>query len=358
MKLGKSPVVALAVLMISILPTAVALASGGMASDNFRIPWSVLGSGGCEMTSSSFKLQGTLSQVFIGLGQSDTHTISAGYWAGVVPLPDLSVQKGVSPPSVEPGGCITYTIVISNSGAALAQGAVLSDTLPTEVTCAGPVQLDPPGAGTTGVPPILVHDATIAAGASITITFPVTINTGLAAGALITNTAAVSCSQVPAPDEDAVPITVANARPTLGTVDPSSGSGPTGVTTYFTTTWQDANGWEDLKHCYFHIGDSPSIVGNVTLLYNAVKNKMWLRSDDGGTWTGGHAPGSSNTLENSQAIVHCDWSSADGWEDTLAVRWGIEFKPAYTGSKKTGLKCKDRSQAKAKGKWKGTWSFE
>jgi hypothetical protein len=144
-----------------------------------------------------------------------------------------------------------------------------------------------------------------------------------------------------------------NQPPELGTVTPSSGSVPAGVTTYFTTTWKDANGWEDLKHCYFHIGDSASIVGSVTLLYNAAKSKLWLRSDDGTAWTGGFAPGSANTLENGQAIVHCSQTTAQGSGDTLSVAWAIEFKPGFEGGKKLGLKCKDRSKAKAKGKWKG-----
>jgi uncharacterized repeat protein (TIGR01451 family) len=271
--------------------------------------------------------------------------------------PDLSIAKQADLSTAQPGQRITYTIVISNSGGS-ATGAVVSDTLPGDLSLAGPVTLDPPDAGTVGAPPALVYDATIAADGAITVTFPVTVNTGLAVGTVITNTAAVTSSGVTTPEEASVAITVANARPKLGTVDPAGGSGPTEVTTYFTTTWKDTNGWEDLKQCYFHIGDSPSIVGNVTLLYNAAKEKLWLRSDDGTAWTGGFAPGTANLLENSQALVHCDPTTVLGAGDTLSVTWAIEFKPGYTGAKKTGLKCKDRSKAKAKGKWKGTWTVE
>jgi hypothetical protein len=152
--------------------------------------------------------------------------------------------------------------------------------------------------------------------------------------------------------------TGANHVPTLGTVDPSSGSGPVGVTTYFTTTWNDADGWGDLKHCYFHIGSSPSLVNNVTLLYNAAKHKLWIRSDDGMMWLGGFAPGSANVLDNGQAKVYCSLTTAQGSGDTLSVTWAIEFKPGYEGTKKLGLKCKDRQKAKAKGAWKGTWTIE
>jgi hypothetical protein len=148
-----------------------------------------------------------------------------------------------------------------------------------------------------------------------------------------------------------------NKKPALGTVDPSSGSGPTGVTTYFTTTWLDPNGWADLKQCWFHIGESASVSGTVTLMYNQVKDRLWLLDDTGSLWTGGHAPGSANTLENSQAYVYCDLTTTQGSGDTLSVTWAVEFKPGYEGNKRTGLKCKDRDKARAKGTWKGTWTI-
>jgi hypothetical protein len=149
-----------------------------------------------------------------------------------------------------------------------------------------------------------------------------------------------------------------NHPPEVGTITPSTGSGPAAVTTYFTTTWTDADGWQDLKHGYLHIGASPSISDSVTLLYNASKDKLWIRSDDGSTWLGGFAPGSANTLENSQARVYCVLTTKQGVGDTLQVKWAIEFKPAYTGAKKTGLKCRDLQKAKAKGEWIGTWTID
>jgi sugar lactone lactonase YvrE len=189
---------------------------------------------------------------------------------------------------------------------------------------------------------------------AITVTFDAT---GLSGGTYTADLLIASND----PDENplTIPVTLSvNHAPQVGTVTPSSGSGPAGATTTFTTTWMDADGWQDLKQCYFHIGDSPAIVGNVTLMYNAVKSKLWLRSDDGSAWTGGFAPESANVLENSQAIVHCSQTTAEGSGDTLSVTWAIEFKPGYSGAKKTGLKCKDIHKARAKGKWKGTWTVE
>jgi hypothetical protein len=150
---------------------------------------------------------------------------------------------------------------------------------------------------------------------------------------------------------------VANHLPTLGAITPSSGSGPAGVTTYFNTTWRDPDGWQDLKRCYFHIGASSSLAGNVTLLYDVQDNKLWMRSDDGTMWLGGYAPWSENTIENRQAKVYCALTRDEGSGGTLSVRWAIKFKPDFRGVKKTGLKCTDIQSARAKGAWMGTWNI-
>jgi predicted nucleotidyltransferase len=147
------------------------------------------------------------------------------------------------------------------------------------------------------------------------------------------------------------------SAPELGTVTPSSGSGPAGVTRYFNTTWRDPDGWQDLKRCYFHIGASPSPAGNVTLMYDVQDNKLWMRSDDGTTWLGGYAPWSNNTIEHRQAKVYCALTRDEGSGDTLSVRWAIKFKADFRGVKKTGLKCTDLYGVRAKGAWMGTWNI-
>ena len=58
------------------------LAAGGASaqtSANYALNWSVVGSGGCEMTSASYTMQSTVGQTAIGpLG--DAYPIEAGYW--------------------------------------------------------------------------------------------------------------------------------------------------------------------------------------------------------------------------------------------------------------------------------------
>ena len=127
----------------------------------------------------------------------------------------LTLAKTASSDTVIPGQTLTYTLVISNGGATNVTNALVSDTLPVGLSLAGPTVIDPPGAGTPGTPPTLVSDLTISAGQRITVTFPVTVDTGVASGTVITNTAAVTSTEVTTPLMNSVEITVRYYRTQL-----------------------------------------------------------------------------------------------------------------------------------------------
>jgi uncharacterized repeat protein (TIGR01451 family) len=124
-------------------------------------------------------------------------------------FPNLSLTKAVDDNIPEPGQRITYTLIVSNSGVGNATNALISDTLPTGLTFAGPVTLDPPSAAMIGPPPTLVSGLTIPSGQSVTVTFPVTVSLGLSSGTIITNTAAVTSVEVSTPVTGGVVITIA-----------------------------------------------------------------------------------------------------------------------------------------------------
>lgn len=134
---------------------------------------------------------------------------------------DLRLVKTVNNLTPISGERITYTLVVSNAGNLNATNALITDPLPASFTYAGPVSLDPPGAGSPGSPPNLVTDLTIASAQRITVTFPVTVNTNLNPGDLITNTATIT-----SPIEDVNP---ANNTGMVGmsVIDPT---GPTNST--------------------------------------------------------------------------------------------------------------------------------
>ena len=90
---------------------------------------------------------------------------------------------------------------------------MISDTLPTELNYLGPLTLLPAGA-TLPEPtlPTLVDDLTIASSETISLTFQVCFEPGLAAGTQINNTAAVVCNELSAPIADSVALTIAETN--------------------------------------------------------------------------------------------------------------------------------------------------
>ena len=110
---------------------------------------------------------------------------------------DVSVTKTDTPNPVVPGGNITYTITVSNTGSSDAQAVLLSDLVPTDTTFVSLAQnsgaaftLSSPAVGGTGTASASI--ATLAAGASATFTLVVAVDAGVLDGTTISNTATVA----------------------------------------------------------------------------------------------------------------------------------------------------------------------
>ncbi len=56
------------------------------------------------------------------------------FWATGVFAQDTVITKDVAPESAVPGQTITYTLVFSNAGGALATGVFITDSIPISVT--------------------------------------------------------------------------------------------------------------------------------------------------------------------------------------------------------------------------------
>lgn len=132
-----------------------------------------------------------------------------------VGAPVLVLSKTVNDLTPVVGDRITYTILVANTGTADATTAQLTDTLPSGVTFAGPVILDPGQstatlAITAGDLPDLATGLTITAGEQITLTLPVTVDATLNDGAELTNTAAITSTELTTAVSDTATITIVN----------------------------------------------------------------------------------------------------------------------------------------------------
>jgi uncharacterized repeat protein (TIGR01451 family) len=103
------------------------------------------------------------------------------------------VTKEVDEDNPEPGDYITFTITVENTGLVGASSGTLSDTLPTGMSLAGLVELDPPTAGTLGPLPEVVTGVKLPPDTSMVVTIPVLIDGDIALGT-VTNTASFTHS--------------------------------------------------------------------------------------------------------------------------------------------------------------------
>lgn len=155
---------------------------------------------------------------------------------------DLSITKTDSPDPVAIGSNITYTITVLNNGAASAQSVLVTDNLPAEVTF---VSCNSTGAGVCegSGNNRTVAVASLASGASVTITIVSTANGPH--GATATNTATVSSAT---PDSNSgnnsatATTLMQEPTPNLSISDVTLNEGTSGPTTFaFTVTLSPAS---------------------------------------------------------------------------------------------------------------------
>jgi uncharacterized repeat protein (TIGR01451 family) len=122
----------------------------------------------------------------------NTATVTIG--VAVAGQADLSVTNAGSPNPVNAGQNITYSQTVANGGPASASAITLTETLPANTAF---VSLTGPAGWTcTAVAPYTCTIATLAANASANFTFVVKVNTTVASGSTITDTASVAGTTV------------------------------------------------------------------------------------------------------------------------------------------------------------------
>lgn len=149
------------------------------------------------------------------------------------------------------------------------------------------------------------------------------------------------------------------ATPLVGTITPSSGSSTPNTTVTFTTTYTDADGWQNIQYVNLLVDTITSGLNSCYLYYNQNENKLYLRNDANTSWLGGYLPGTAYVIENSYAKLDCSKTTATGSGTKLTLKWSITFKSPFVGTtaKNTYLYVKDDSGAYNGWVKKGTWTI-
>jgi uncharacterized repeat protein (TIGR01451 family) len=155
---------------------------------------------------------------------------------GAYEFASLDLKLLLDNPTPKPGETITFTIHVTNYLKETITNGLISNTLPANLNFLETITLDPPMSGTVGSAlPILVTGLEIGTGEQITVTLPVNVSNGLAAGIIITNTAWITSNEVITPVSSSISITIANAAP-IAVDDLGSGFITDEDTTFTTST--------------------------------------------------------------------------------------------------------------------------
>ena len=109
----------------------------------------------------------------------------------------------------------------------------------------------------------------------------------------------------------------------------------------FETIYSDANGVDDIKLIKLLINKKVSSRRSIYVYYNMATNKLYLRNNSGKKWLGGYAPGTSQTISNTQCELDCSLTTIEKNGNTIRVNWHITPASAFTGEKQLFLFAKD-----------------
>lgn len=161
-------------------------------------------------------------------------------------------------------------------------------------------------------------------------------------------------------DSETIKITVNNVNqaPVAGLITPSSGIIQINKPAYFTTTYSDSDGWQNIQHADFLMNTSINGIKCFYGFYDQNTNKLYLRNNTDTAWLGGVIPGSKNVIKNSYVNLDCAHTTISGAGANLTIKWNIIFTSSFRGTKNGYLYVKDDSGAYNGWVRKGTWTIK
>jgi hypothetical protein len=282
---------------------------------------------------------------FNGDGRPDLAVVNYGANA-------ISVLVGSAPPSISctPSSLnFTFTIGYQSPRTQTCAIAITGDGLNPTVTTAGPLFL-----GLSGQ--LNGQNLTV-----LTAVTPSPADVGTYTGSAKVWTQHGATLTVP------VTITIrpqSAGGPSAVSVSPPSGSG---LSQIFTAITSHPFGAQQIASIYFQVNSDPyDTTPTCYVDYDQASNQFYLQNDvvigplqPPGTppvWLGPLAPGSSNSISNSQCTLHGTGSGATASGNNLSVNMSITFALAFAGARNTYLGATDVSSASSGFQQFGMWT--
>jgi uncharacterized repeat protein (TIGR01451 family) len=150
-----------------------------------------------ELTQPGTVFTATATRMISLIDPVETSEFSKGFFLGTVAQADVSVTKSETPNPVAPGDNVTYTLTVRNNDTSDAAGVSLTDAVPLNTTFVSAAQISGPAFTLTtpavgGTGNFVATIGTLAANASATFVVVEQVDSELAGGTTISNTATVT----------------------------------------------------------------------------------------------------------------------------------------------------------------------
>ena len=141
------------------------------------------------------------------------------------------------------------------------------------------------------------------------------------------------------------------AAPSLGSLAPASGSGSTQP---FTFTASSPAGYSNLSSVEFLLNTTRTGLDGCYIRYSG--NALYLANNQGTTWLGGVAPGSSGTVSNSYCSISGSGASVTVSGTTLSATVPVTFQSVFAGPKNEYAIAYDADRLSSGWQQMGTWT--
>ncbi|MCC6484017.1 MAG: hypothetical protein IT209_04140 [Armatimonadetes bacterium] len=130
---------------------------------------------------------------------------------------------------------------------------------------------------------------------------------------------------------------VAPLPPLNESVTPGSGTLGTDTPLNIAGRYSDPNGVRDLARTFMLISTDQGAANAIFLYYDVNSNRVFLRNDSNTAWLGGFAPGSAQTIENSQVRVDLANTALTQGAYAIYVSYRLTLKAPMSNKELRGL---------------------
>lgn len=114
-------------------------------------------------------------------------------------------------------------------------------------------------------------------------------------------------------------------------LSPNSGAIHADSKATLTARYADPDGYKDIAYCRLLINTTLDPKRAVYVVYDAVRNRLYIRNDKDTSWLGGSAPGTNRTIASGFGRLYIGDTRVNRSGNDMTVVWVLDVKSPFKG---------------------------